>query len=488
MGLVAPLSTGGIPKVAESGDNLITVKDISTAVRDTFINRTAISPETYPDIFGSLLQYSTGTPVIVEYFRKSASYINNQTIDTSFSLERAAVHSSFDLIHNFEIRMQDQLEIKIDQETTETSIIGSAIVYPGLKPNVGDIFYLKLPDNNIGVFNVNQTEPMSIHRGTNYKIDFHLDGMLDDVSDAKIRESVSEELWFDKQSYFGSEVGLLTDTSYNQLSDLTRYRKAIISRLMNQFYNTTEKSLIRPDNVYDPYLIEYLSNKISINDNKRDLCQIANPYTHFFTNTIWETYLNQDVSNLMYTGYTLNKYQMYLFDAGMSNVDQFKLVSLIDPKLPFDVTRLTQAKFNDTDLNFKRVNYIFSDRFYYALLTSFEQAAVVKDIVPLLSDMITDPRIFPNLNDTFYSVSDGKYHDIAFFDSLSKMTGSNNDVHLPEIEYLVYDFILNNNIDVEYMITKLLVKFPFNEMTELDQLYNISILLNLIDASLVRLR
>jgi len=488
MALVAPLNVRDIPIKSESGETLITTNDISTAVKDTFINRTAIAPDTYPEIYGSMLQYTSGVPVSVEYFRKRGPYINNQSIDTSYSSERSAVHFSFDLIHNFEIRIDGQLDIVIDTESTETMITGKAFTYAGFKPNTGDMFEMKLIDGSIGLFAVNLTEPMSISRSTHYQISFHLDSMITGESDARIRESVTDELYFDKQYYFGDEVTLLTDTSYNQLKELVRIRKAIISRLMNKFYNVGEKTIIRPDSTYDPFLVEYLLNKISVSDNRRDLCQLSTPMIRDFDSSIWATFISQDVGKLIYTGYTLHIYRQYLFDAGISNVDNFRMVSFIDPDRLFDATRLVPSKFIITDGEYRSVSYVFSGRFYYAVLRSFEDASLITDASAYEVEMAEDSRIFDDLSDTFYSVSDNAYHDLAFFDTHAIATGSNNDMHLPELEYMLFDFLFNNNIDIAYLTTRVLPRFPFTAMTPLDQLYMSAMLLNLIDISIKRVR
>lgn len=486
MGLVAPLSTGGIPEKSESGDRKISTNDIATATRDTFINRTAIAPQTYPDVYGTLLQYTEGVPTSVEYFKKRGPYINNQSIDTSFSMERAAIHFSFDLIHDLEIRIKDQLEVTIDSETTETSIVGTAIIYPGFKPNVGDIFYMRLPDNNIGVFLVNLTEPLSIYRGSYYQINFHLDSNLTEVTDLKLRESVTDEFFYTKQHYFSDEAALLTHESYNTLEALLRHKKSIISHLMHHYYHTGEKTLIR-EGIYDPFLIEYLQNKISIRDHRRDLCQITNPFTGNFENTIWSAFLYQDVSILLYIGYTLHFYRQFIFDVNMSNIDHFKMISLIDPNKPFSI-RLDPAKFQTTDTSYRSVNYIFSDRFYYALLYAFELNQKNIDITEHLLTIEEDKRFFENLSPEFYSFHDNAYHTLSFFDTHSKLTGSNNDMHLPEWEYLVYDFIVNDKVDTEYLIEKVLAQYPFIQMSQHDRLYCMSILLHLIDYAIKKIR
>ena len=489
MGLVQELSSaGGIPEKSTSGDTRITSSDIAESARSAVTYRSALSPTNYPDIYGTLLSYPSGVPVIVEYYKKRGPYIATQTIDTSFSGERAAIHFSFDCIHNLEIRIDGELEFDTNVEATELMITGTAIVYPGIKPNLGDIILMKLPDGIIGVFVVNLTEPLSIRRGSHYKINFHLDSNLNEATMLKLKEATVDELYFEKQHFFSDEAALLTSTSYNQIETLVRHKQAIISRIMNKFYSVSEKTVICPNAIYDPFLIEYLMNKISINDCRKHLTMLANPFVASFENTIWMSYLNQDITSLSLIGYILHKYRQYLFDVNMSNIDIFRMISLIDPNKSFDPARFVQEKFNITDPDYRAVSYYFSDRFYYALLQSFETGSPIIDILPLIDDMSSDTRIYQNLNTSFYSFIDNTYHDIEFFDSCVKATGSNNDLHIPEYEYLVYDFIINNNIDIDYLINKVLSQFPFNKMTEYDQLYLMSILLHLIDVAIIRIR
>ncbi len=269
---------------------------------------------------------------------------------------------------------------------------------------------------------------------------------------------------------------------------MIRYRKAIINLLTNKYYSTTDNTVYCPENIYDPYLVEYLQNKIGIKDSRRHICQLGNPYVHDFSNTVWQTLLYQDVSLLQLTKYTLHLYKFYLFDTNFSNVDNYRLTSMVDPTHPFDELRLVPAKFQETDLVFRTVNYIFSDRFYYFLLHSFESGTVIDDIIPLLDAIDNDDRIAENLDAQFFSFSDFAYHDMAFYDTHSKVTGSNNDAHLPEVEYLIVDYILNDRIDLEYLLEKVLVKFPFDQMTHRDRLYYSALFLHLIDVSISNLR
>lgn len=492
MGLVAPFEDVDVPEKSQSSDTLITTNDIATAVKDTFINRTPINKATYPNIYGTLLSYTEGIPTIVEYFKKREGYVNRQTIDTSFSGERSSVQFSLDRIKNFEIRLKEQIDVNVDPEATEVTINGTAIIYPGFKPNVGDIFYMKLIDNRIGAFIVNTTQPLSISHGTHYQIEFHFDCFINQDYIDKINASVSNTYYFDKQKYFSDEAALLSSESYNQFETLARHRKGFISLIMNSFYDNKERTIITDGNIFDTYFIEYLKNKIGMNDHVREICQIPNPYIGM-SNTIWYAFLYQDLSVLSYTAYTLIRYQQYTFDVNTSNIDNFRLVLPMNNNSVLDIKRMFQMKFNETDTEFKTVSYIFSNRLYFLLLKSFETGSAFTEIddvllQSLINEMGENTKFKSNLSDSYYSVATDSYQDISYFDNHSAVTGSNNDICLPEIEYFIYDFIINDNIDIDYLVNKVLVRFPFKNIDNKDKVYYVAILLHLIDIAIQRLR
>lgn len=469
-------------------DQPISSNEIATAKKDTFTNRTAVSPQTYPEIYGTLLAYPDGANVIVEYFRQRTAYINNQTLDTGLSLERGAVHSSYDLVHNLSMTIKDQLNIEIDPNTNETSITGEGVLFPGFKPNPGDAFYLRLPDDAIGVFTVDLVTPLSIHKGAHTSISFHLYEYLDDTIDTKLRSSVAEELWFETQAYFNGEVTLLSDTSYKQLQQLDLSRRNIISHMTTKFYNKAERTIISTDNIFDTYLVEFINNKVSTKDTRLDICQLSLTFIDDFDYTIFGAILAKDVSQLVYTGYTLADYKNFLWDTNISSISDYRIVRVVSTEPIEDSARSVVVKFDVNDTEPKTVSYYFSDRFYYTLIKSFESGSMITDIVPLLTDMSNDDRIHPNLSNSFYSINDGAYHDITYFDVHNRLTGSNNDIHIPELEFMVVDYLLNNQLDIPYLVTKVLPKYPFNNMTDRDKLFYFPILIHLIDVAIPKIR
>jgi len=466
----------------------ISSNEIAAAKKDAFINRTAVSPQTYPEIYGTLLAYPDGAKVVVEYFRQRTAYINNQTLDTGLSLERGAVHSSYDLVHNLAMHIKDQLNIEIDPNTNETTITGEGVLFPGFKPNPGDSFYLRLPDDTMGVFTVDLVTPLSIHKGAHTAISFHLYEYLTADIDTKLRSSIAEELWFETQTFFNGEVTLLSDISYKQLQKLDASRRNIINYLTTQFYDRAERTLISTDGIFDTYLVEFINNKISTKDTRLDICQLSLTFIDDFEYTIFGVMLSRDVSQLVYTGYTLANYNSFLWDTNISTIGDYRIVRVISTEPIEDTNRSAAVKFDINDAAPKVVSYHFSDRFYYALIHSFESGSLIADIVPLLADMANDARIHPNLSNSFYSINSNQYHEIGYFDVHNIATGSNNNIHIPELEFVVVDYLLNGKLDIPYLVDTVLVKFPFVGMSNRDLLYYLPIILHLIDVAIPRLR
>ena len=468
----------------------ITSDQISTSTKDTFINRTALNPDQNSEIFGAITSYVEGSPVIVEYFKLHVPYINKETMTASFSLERAAARSSYDLIHDFEFKLQDQLEIDTDPETNELSISGTCITYTGFKPNVGDVFLFKLPDNEIGVMVVNAATPLSIHRGTNYRVEFHLYDFITEEINTKLMASVSEELVFDKQQYFSDKVTLLKSSSYTELQLLRKYREDLITRQFSTFYSREQKTFMRGDMLFDPFIIEFWNQMLSITDYPGDtpLCQISTLFNDSYGYSIWNAIIRKDLNALAMMSHSPCTFEFSMWDSNLSAID--KLVTSILRRTAEDtvIEKLTIREFVE-DPTKVIASYAFTNRLYMSLMHSYETGELVTDITPVLTSYENDDRFSPELLEPVYMFNHNDYIDLATLDIEDiANNASNNDAHISDGEYLIYDLLVNDNIDTTYLLETVMTKFPFVNMTNTDKFYYYPMLLHLIDVAIHKLR
>lgn len=471
----------------------ITSEHIAAASEDTFINRTALNPNQHADVFGAITSYVAGSPVIVEYFKLHAAYINKATVTSSFSLERAASRYSYDLIHNFEFKLIDQLEIVIDPDTTETTITGEGITYSGFRANVGDLFLFKLPDDQIGVFIVNEATPLSIYRNTNYKISFNLYAFITEDIITKLNEAVSEELYFDKQKFFSDDVALLTSTSYSQLEELKEFQKDILQRTFSYFYDSEEKTLLRKDRIYDPFLTGFWQAITSIKDysSSTPLCQISTLYNQLFTGSIFNAFLLKDLNQLDRMIQIPCKYQTHLWDSNYSSLDKFIITILLqnqDGKLD---GRLTPTSFiRELDgVSKEQISYVFSNRLYRSLIHRYETGDDIVDVDTLEVLYQDDTRFAPELSEEGFAFNHNDYLPLADF-SFEDITNtqSNNNIHMPDGEYMIYEWLVYNRVDVEYLLNTIRPLFPFTKMSDTDKFYYYAVVYYLTKVAISRLR
>jgi hypothetical protein len=350
------------------------IKDGEADVKDTFINRTAISPNRYNSIYGTLMGYADGAPIEIEYYHRIAPIVS-QTGEIDYTIFRHSVHDEYSLIHDFELRLEGQLDISYDEETTIMTIVGSGLTYPGLNPYVGDVFLYALPDNQIGIFIIDNVTRLSIQQGTYHKVSFRLveyaDEELGNVE--KLNQSVSEELYFDKQKYLSHNATLLTTDSYIHLRTLRRYRELLVQHFFQTYYYKEYNTVMRLDGVYDPYVVEFIQAKVSYLDVPELPMQIYPEATDYYS-SIWFLLTGAthcDVSALRYKFYTL-KNTSELWDANITGLLNRQFIHLDDSEL----INTKKEELLVVDPN-EEETYILSKAFYMGDKTTMTEFEIV---------------------------------------------------------------------------------------------------------------
>lgn len=418
--------------------NLLSEKNITDANKDSFINRTALSPSRYSGIYDSLLKYTEGIPIVVDYFKRNISYIEKRSAEVTFSLERSDVEYSFTHIHHMEMKLKDQLDIQYDPETTETTIEGSGLIYPGIEPNIGDLFLFELPDNLIGVFVINNVIRLSIQQGSHNEIVFHLLQFLDTDIQDKINANIVEHLYFSKQKYLSNDVTLLKDVSYNHLKALSDYKKKILKLYMSRTYNESLMSISYLDDttcIYDPLVVEFLNYSISVKDKNRNIDQlVGNLSDRNFNTSLWQGIISKNIFDIRDKNGITIKGSFDIWDAGISSITN-SVITISTNRV--ELSEVETDGFFLLD-NSEILPYVFSEKFY-----------------------------------ELFDLSDEELNDDDFID--------NNFVNLDEFELFLVRFMVNGTLDIDDFITRFLSKYPFSAMTHKEFFYTLPIYLYIIN-------
>jgi hypothetical protein len=462
MGLVKPLESGTTSSRVVDNHKTINSRDLFSSTKDTYTNRDAISSEQYPDTLNTLLARVSGIRATVEYYKKRHSFINNQLGATSFSLEENAVHNSYDLIHMFELVLKEQITIEQNQDNGEFEGSGTAYIYPGFKPHVGDIFLLTLLDSQIGVFVVDNVTKLSISRSAYYEVTFVLYSYTtQDILD-KLDGSVRDELFFNKDKYFNDTVTILTDTTYNQLTFLQDIEKKITDYYIAKFYNRDIHSFVSPEGVYDPNIVNMMFNIIETDIN---IYQIAGVFSHKFKNTIWYSMLHRSLVTLMYNSFVICGFRNYAWDTYLSRAMDYSLLIVKDTDLLKDKRLLPEET---------SYSYIFSNRFYFAINYYFNNKEHITDLSlyeqELLDDIDSDdPTFSTNKTDTTYLTYSNQYVSLTDILTMTMADGLNNDMRLSDLEYIVYRYLTVEELNIQDLIDIVLKQFPFKNMVDEDK-------------------
>ena len=240
--------------------------------------------------------YPEGRILIVTWY----SQVNATTHLRSMNMERLTsdsdpTHYSFHQIRNFELRLSNELAFEYDKETNISSMKGDALVLPGFQPLVNDLFLYKLRNGKIGIFIVNSTERTAIGNDTYHRISFDLTSYTTPKFIEQLKSQTSLTSVFDKTKFLVGNHAVFTSDFYTLKQDLTRIRAEIVRTYQDRYYSEDYKSFVRPDGIYDPYMVEYWNRKISYIDCYRRPTQLLISQ-HAFNRTIWAALTGVPVS------------------------------------------------------------------------------------------------------------------------------------------------------------------------------------------------
>ena len=272
-------------------DNILDAKDRDVdklaRIEDTFTTRHSVNPVSYPEEFRKLMAYPRGTAVHVTYFFQNLPDIDHQSAMSDISVIEHHLHKDLTEVRKMEMRFLDQIQNEFREDDNSWSLSVEALVYPGREPHMGDIFLIEVGNNKIIQFQVNNITPTTYRQGSYFRITANSYQFATAQSLETLRNCVTDVYYFDKDKYFDDgRVTLLKHQSYIDLRKLEHLRKSLIETYMNKFYREDFESVAYFDDTYDPYLVEYLKNKISLSDYHRRPEQLDTTL-HDYEKSIW---------------------------------------------------------------------------------------------------------------------------------------------------------------------------------------------------------
>jgi len=208
-----------------------------------------------------LLQYIEGKPWTVDYFQAVVAE------DDEVSYQQTGVGAPFQqyrCIHQYRLMVTAALNSSVSQseQAKSMTIEGSANLFPGLIPNVGDSFIGDIGDGRLGLFRVTASTRKMYLRESCYEISYVLVGFADkeDRFIEDLKAKVIQDFWW-HQSYmhFGSDPKL-TNTQYKNVVDIDRLYYELLNQYLVEFFSNERQTFLVPGQdkeTYDPFMTKF---------------------------------------------------------------------------------------------------------------------------------------------------------------------------------------------------------------------------------------
>ncbi len=236
-------------------------------VSDTFNYRNELNVTRSAEILKDLRGVMQGSKITVTYFKQAQERSVTESTDAlgyeTVILDK--VHTCTLMIHNCILVLTGPMSYEYDAEQTVSNLSGEAVTYPNFLPSMGDMFLYEMNDGSVGLFEITAVpERLSVRYNTCHKITFSLVEIVNNELMTKILGSVTQEAYFELNRFLAENGALLKTEEYQ----LIKLYKEKVPTLLNYYFDTffeslEYNSLVRPDMIYDPYIVELFKLVIS---------------------------------------------------------------------------------------------------------------------------------------------------------------------------------------------------------------------------------
>lgn len=211
-----------------------------------------VSAKTEP--LSALLTHIEGSTLVVDYY---AQVLGQDEEPSTYQPGQFAVYQQYKLIKDFVIKQQGSWSIGEDQATMEMQITGSGIIFPGLKPNYGDVFIADIGDGKAGIFVLDVPTKNTLMKETCYNITFSLYRYATPDEVATLNLRVVDTLYYKQDYLLYGKNPIITESAVAVQQQLVEAEKTLLRHYLGDFYSREYKTLLVPNQekpAYDRYV------------------------------------------------------------------------------------------------------------------------------------------------------------------------------------------------------------------------------------------
>ncbi len=397
----SPISSSGLSNIPNEIPN--TQSDIvpnMPYVQSSLLNKYSINPTQTPNMTAMLAGFAKGHRVSVTYYRLLKTGNSNiRTNIADYQTVTNVLDTEFQKILNLEITLPRGFEFSANPDDTSIDITGQALFYPNMNPSIGDNFLANMGDGKIGIARISKVLPLSWRTDRFYTVEFMIQSFADSSDIAALDGAVVIRSVFSKENYLGGTAALLSEDSYIILQNFRKLRGILARYYHSTFWDYELSSYIRPDGIYDPHCVQFMSRKLTIDEVKYKPKNLLGKNEQEYNKSIWARLEDR-------------------YNTTLNGISGFHSVNLYRPNaLGVFVTELSGYSYislSDDDTN---DSYIFSSEFYSNTLTDQSEGFEVFLNSVIVNRSVGDIRtLSTNWIDTVYTLSkDLQYYRIPLY-------------------------------------------------------------------------
>lgn len=217
----------------------------------------------------TLLTYVTGSKWLVNYY---SQVVDQDSGLSAHQLSRPGHTQSYKLIKQFLLRVTQGLQASQDPVTKVMSITGTAnTVVSGFIPNVGDCFLADVGDGYEGLFEISMTEKLSIYKDAVYSIEYVMVSHSSPELVADLASKTVDTVYYRGDYLLYGQKPMINTSEMGYLDFFSRQIKSLTTYYFARYFDDQFQTITMPEqtqSVYDPYLINALTQFFSTDDAK----------------------------------------------------------------------------------------------------------------------------------------------------------------------------------------------------------------------------
>lgn len=259
--------------------------------------KTSIVTSTHKPL-SAFLAYIEGSNVTVDYY--SQVLTSSEALATP-ELGQEAIYQQYRLVKNLQIKFDGELSRSTDSATQQMDVNGSGYIYPYLKPNKGDAFYMDMGEGLGGRFVITEVEQVQIQKETNYRVNFQLARMMEEDDVVNMNRKVIETLYFEKDFMLYGQSPLLVESDFLKLKDGGTTFKSVLANFIDEFFSNRFSTIVVPtrtsEGIVDTFAIRAFLQVFEMKDDPRvGRVQVFNDseIDQYYSTSLWQAFIRPE--------------------------------------------------------------------------------------------------------------------------------------------------------------------------------------------------